>query len=57
MRCRITIYKGPSIRDGVVLQVQKSFPCVDDAKIYAWDLCSERGLSFSIQELRHQEKA
>ena len=52
VKYRIDIYTGLSVYDGLISREYKYFPCVDDAKIYAYAKIEGTNLSYSIQEVR-----
>ena len=48
---RIDIYAGWRVSDGLISREYKQFPCVDDAKIYAYSKIAGTGLGYSVQEV------
>lgn len=52
VKYRIDIYEGWSVHDGLISREYKEFPCVDDAKIYAYSKIEGTKLGYSVLEVR-----
>lgn len=51
---RIDIYTGWSVYDGLISREYIFFPCIDDAKIYAYSKIEGTNQGYSILEVNHE---